>query len=203
MDAITTIETRRSVKKFDPEHIMTEEEINKLMSLAMLSPTAFNIQHWRFVLVCDKELRKDIRAAAWDQAQVTEASLLIAICGDTCAWAKDTVRYWRNAPSAVQDFIVPAISQYYGDDPAAAHDEVIRSCGIAAQTIMLAARAMGYDSCPMIGFDFAKVGSLINLPEDHLTTMFVTVGKSLEAARPRGGQLAMEEVVFKDRFPES
>ncbi len=38
----------------------------------------------------------------------------------------------------------------------------IRSSGIVAQTLMLAAKSMGYDSCPMDGFDFEKVGEQFN-----------------------------------------
>ena len=47
-------------------------------------------------------------------------------------------------------------------------DEALRSCGMAAQTIMLAAKALGYDTCPMAGFDPEAVGRLINLPPDHV-----------------------------------
>jgi len=79
-------------------------------------------------------------------------------------------------------------------------DEAIRSSGIAAQTIMLAAKAMGYDSCPMIGFEPDKVAKLINLPADHLIVMLIVVGKPAKPARPRAGQLPLEEVVIHDRF---
>jgi nitroreductase len=65
---------------------------------------------------------------------------------------------------------------------------------------MLAAKALGYDSCPMIGFDPARVATLINLPEDHVIGLMVTVGKAATEARPRSGQLALEEVVVTDRF---
>ena len=85
---------RRSVKTYDPQHKMTAEEIAKLMSLAMLSPTAFNIQNWRFVVVTDTALRKQIRAASWDQPQVTDASLLIVLTADLKSWAKQPERYW-------------------------------------------------------------------------------------------------------------
>ncbi|HSJ80321.1 MAG TPA: nitroreductase family protein, partial [Thiobacillus sp.] len=47
MDVRTAIETRRAIKQFDPGHVMTEQEIDTLMALAVLSPTAFNLQHWR------------------------------------------------------------------------------------------------------------------------------------------------------------
>jgi nitroreductase len=200
METFSAIETRRSIKHYDPEHRMTKDEIDKLMSLAMLSPTAFNIQHWRFVLAQEAELRKKIRAAAWDQAQVTDASLLVILCADIKAWEKQPARYWENAPKEVQDFVLPAIDQFYRGREQVQRDETMRSCGIAAQTLMLAAKSMGYDSCPMDGFDFDAVGKLINLPEDHLITMFVAIGKAVTEARPRGGQLQMEEVVITNHF---
>ena len=97
MELKSTIESRRSVKHFDPNHKMTDDEIQNLLSMAILAPTAFNIQHWRFVTVMDENVRQEIRKAAWDQAQVTDASLLIVLCADVKAWEKDTRRYWKNA----------------------------------------------------------------------------------------------------------
>ena len=200
MNVTTAIETRRSIKAYDPAHKLSEAEVTKLMSLAMLSPTAFNIQHWRFVLVEDAALRAQIQAVSWNQAQVTEASLLIVLVADVQSWAKQPERYWKNAPKPVQDFLVPAITQYYTGNPQAQRDEAMRSCGMAAMNIMLAAKEMGYDTCPMDGFDFDAVSKLLNLPADHIPTMFVTVGKGIKDAWPRGGQLAMDEVVIKNKF---
>ncbi len=200
MDTQLAIATRRSVKQFDPHHRLTQQEIDSLMAFALLSPTAFNIQHWRFVLVRDADLRQQIRAAAWDQAQVTDASLLVIVCADLNAWQKQPERYWQNAPQAVRDFLLPAIHDYYFDKTQVQRDEAMRSCGIAAQTLMLSAKAIGYDSCPMDGFDFAQVGKLIRLPEDHVISLFVAIGKALQPAQPRGGQLPMNEVVIHDRF---
>lgn len=200
MNVSTAIEQRRAVKAFDPDHRLSETEIDRLMSLARLSPTAFNIQNWRFVLVRDPELRKQVRAAAWDQAQVTDASLLVVLTADLKAWEKEPARYWKNAPQPVQDFVVPAIGQYYQGRDQVQRDEAMRSCGIAAMTLMLAAKEMGYDSCPMDGFDFDAVGKLIKLPADHVISMFVAIGKNIREPWPRGGQLAAHEVIVQDRF---
>ena len=200
MNTLTTIEARRAVKHYDSSYRISDTEVRNLMSLALLAPTAFNIQNWRFVVVKDPELRKKIRAVAWDQAQVEEASLLIIMCADLKSWEKEPGRYWKNAPKEVQDFVLPAIDQYYRGKEQVQRDEAMRSCGIAAQTIMLAAKAMGYDSCPMDGFDFEAVGELINLPDDHVIAMFVAVGKALHGARERAGQLPMQEVVFNNHF---
>jgi nitroreductase len=200
MNVPTAIQNRRSVKHFDPDHKMTKKELEKLLSLGLLSPTAFNLQNWRFVVVQDPKLREEIRKVSWDQTQVTEASLLIILCADLKAWEKEPIRYWHSAPERVQEFIVPAIQQYYDGLDQVQRDEAMRSCGIAAQTLMLTAKSMGYDSCPMDGFDFEAVGELINLPDDHAICMFVAIGKASKEAPPAGDKLPMQEVVITDRF---
>ncbi len=200
MKAVDAIRSRRAVKHFDADHEMTEEEVNELLSLAVLSPTAFNIQNWRFVVVTDPALRKQIREVAWDQAQVTDTSLFIVLCADLKSWEKQPGRYWVNAPQEVQEFMIPAIDDYYRGKDQVQRDEAMRSCGIAAQTLMLAAKSMGYDSCPMDGFDYEKVGELIHLPDDHVIAMFVAIGKGTKEAWPRPGQLELDEVVIKNSF---
>lgn len=200
MDVRAAIETRRAIKQFDANHTMTDREIEELMSLTLLSPTAFNIQHWRFVLVRNPELREAIRAVSWMQPQITDASLLVIICADLQAWEKEPNRYWKNAPDDTREGIVTAIGEYYAGRLQVQRDEAMRSCGIAAQTLMLATKAMGYDSCPMDLSDFDEVAKLIRLPEGHAIAMFVAIGKGVREPWPRGGQLPREEVVLVDHF---
>lgn len=200
MQTFEAITSRRAVKQFDPEHVLTADEERELLSLAVLSPTAFNIQNWRFVVVKDKALREQIRAAAWDQAQVTDSSLLVIMCADLKAWGKEPERYWANTDQGTRDILLPAIDNYYRGKEQTQRDEAMRSCGMAAQTLMLTAKSMGYDSCPMDGFDFGAVGKLIKLPEDHVISMFVAIGKATKEAHPRGGQLPLTDVVITDTF---
>lgn len=200
MNIFDAIRNRRAVKKFDPQHVMSEEEIHQLLSLALESPTAFNIQNWRFILVRDPETRKQVRAAAWNQEQVTDASLLIIICADLSSWKNSPERYWANATQTARDFILPAIHDYYNGKPEVIRDEAMRSCGLAGQTIMLAAKGMGLDSCPMDGFDFDAVGKIIQLPKDHLISFMIAVGKKIQDPHPKPGQLPYDEVVKIDRF---
>ena len=200
MDLFDAIAQHRAVKHDNPSHSMTEEEIQTLLGHAILSPTSFNIQNWRFVVVTDPEIRQQLRAAAWDQAQVTDASIMIVLCGDLKSWQKDPARYWRNAPEEVRNQLVPMIGNFYEGKESLQRDEAMRSCGIAGQTIMLAAKAMGYDSCPMIGFDPVRFAEILNLPEDCVIGFMIVVGKALQPARPRGGQLDLSEVMVRDRF---
>jgi len=173
----------------------------KLLEAAIQSPTSFNIQHWRFVVVKDPGLRKQIRAAGYDQAQITDASLLIVMTADVSAWKKDPQRYWRNAPKDVADLLVGWMGPFHEGREWLQRDEAQRSIGMAMQTIMLAAKGMGYDSCPMIGFELDKVAELIRLPKDHVIGPMIAVGRRSKDVWPKPGQLPLQDVVVTDRFP--
>ncbi len=201
LDILAAIDGRRSIKHFDPARLMPEADIAALMRLAGLTPTSFNIQNYRFVLVRDPELRRQIRAAAWDQAQVTDASLLVVLCADLEAHSTHPERYWSHAPQPVQDFLVPALKAFYAGNPALVRDEGMRSTGLAGMALMLAARGLGYESCPMVGFDPEAVASLIRLPRSHAISFMVAIGKSLGEPWPRGDRLDAAETVITDRFP--
>lgn len=200
MNTFDAIRERRAIKHFDPAHQFTQPEFDQLINLAMLSPSSFNIQHWRLVNVTDKALRTKLREAAFDQAQVTDGSLLFVIAVDLKAWDKDPARYWVNAPKAAQDILVPWINPFYSGNEQLQRDEAMRSAGIIMQTMMLSAKAMGYDSCPMVGFDFNKVSELINLPSDHALAAMLVVGKATQAAWPKPGFIGKSEMVIENHF---
>jgi nitroreductase len=201
LDTFDAIKTRRAIKKFDKNYKMSSEEIKSLMELAVLAPTSYNQQNWRFVTITDQEIKERISKAARNQAQPSDGSLVIVLCGNTNAWQENPERYWRNATKEREELVTNALRKKYGDNPQNRRDEAMKSCGFAAQTIMLAAKQMGLDSCPMGGFEPEELAQIINLPNDHIIVMMVIVGKALEPSGPRGGQLALEEVVFENKFP--
>ena len=200
MDAIEAIRKRRAIKHFDPNHRLTSEEIKLLLDVAAQAPSSFNIQHWRIVNVIDPALRAQLRDAAFDQAQVTDASLLFVICADIKAWEKDPQRYWVNAPKDAQDILVPWIHPFYNGKEQLQRDEAMRSVGLILQTLMIGSQAMGYDSCPMIGFDIEKVGQLVNLPKDYAVGAMLVIGKGIKPAWPKPGFIPISEMVVENHF---
>ncbi|AGB82484.1 nitroreductase [Serratia sp. FGI94] len=201
MNTLDAIAQRRATKQFDSQHAMTLDEKKALLNIALQNaPSAFNLQHWRPLLVEDAAQRAAIRELAWDQAQVTDASMLVLLCGDLSSWESQVKSIWGEAAEPVQQFMYPAIDQYYRDKPQVQRDEIMRSSGIFAQTLMLAAKAQGYDSCPMDGFDFEAVGKVVNKPDHYQIALMVAIGKGISQPYPRIGKLPLEQIVSVDRY---
>ena len=202
MDAMDAIYGRRAVKHFDAGYRISDADVEKLLEATIQAPTSFNIQHWRFVILRDSELRKQIRAVGNDQAQITDASLLVLMTGDVLAWKKSPERYWRNAPPEVAELLVNWMGPFHEGNDQLQRDEAQRSIGMAMQTLMIAAKSMGYESCPMIGFDLEAVAKLVRLPADHCIGPLVAIGKGVKDPWPKPGQLSLSEVTVDNRFPE-
>ena len=201
MNTTEAVYKRRAVKHFDATHTFTEDEERKLLEATIQAPTSFNIQHWRFIIFRDTELRARIRKEFGnDQAQMTDASLLILFTADVKAWQKKPERYWVNAPKEVSDLLVNWMGPFHEGREWLQRDEAQRSIGMALQTLMLVAEDMGYQSCPMIGFDIEKVAEIVNLPEDYIMGPMVAIGKGIKETWPKPGQLSLDEIVFENTF---
>ncbi len=200
MELFDAIYQRRAIKAFDPEHIISPDDEKKLFEAAIQAPTSFNIQHWRFVVVRDKALRAEMRKLGNDQTQITDSSLLVIMTADMKAWQKDPSRYWVQAPKEVADLLVGWMGPFHDGRDWLQRDEAQRSIGMAMQTLMLAAKGIGMDSCPMIGFDIEAVAKLINLPADHVMGPMVAIGKGTKAPWPKPGQLSLDEVLVNNTF---
>ena len=199
MDLLDAIRTRRSVKHYDPEHKISDEEIRHLFEYVALTPSSFNMQNWHFVAVRDQDTQDKLCAASWNQAQVKDASLTVILCGSMDAYKK-VDRFLRLAPDDIKGLFTKMIPGFYEGNDRLLRDEACRSIGLAGMNMMLMAKEMGYDSCPLIGFDPKQVSEICSLPENQVPLMMVTIGKGLEPARPRMGLLNLEEIVSFDTF---
>lgn len=201
MDIFEAIYNRRAVKHFDKEYKLSKEEELKLLEATIQAPTSFNIQHWRFVILRDTNLRSRIREEFGnDQSQITDASLLILFTADLKAWEKNPERYWVNAPKEVAELLVGWMGPFHEGREWLQRDEAQRSIGIAMQTLMLAAQGLGYQSCPMIGFDSEKVADLVNLPDGYVMGPMVGIGRGIKEPWAKPGQLPIEDLVVENSF---
>lgn len=204
MDILEAVKTRRAIKSFDKKASMSDEDKQKFMDLARLAPSAYNLQHCRFVVVDDNNMKLKMQDIAHGQSQIADAPLVIVMCADLKVWYEDNIAAcWPEASQAMKESFFPMIRADYCDNLQMERDEAMRSIGIAAGQMMITARAMGYDTCPMVGFDFDKMAELISLPEDHIIGMVLAVGKRGREPRSKQYRLPQEAVIIKNQFERS
>jgi len=200
MEFKEVINTRRSLRDFDNSVEINDTDLNYIIDAARKTPTSFNIQNWRFVAIRDRGIKEKIKRAAWDQAQVGINSVLIAVCADLNAWNDHTERYWAANGEETAKHMAGMTQGFYKDRPEVQRDEAMRSVGMSATAIMLAATDLGYQCSPMIGFDPAATATAINAPENIVVGMLIAIGKSASQPYPKT-ELPRENVLIYDFFP--
>ena len=191
---------RRTLKDFDQNHQIDDNELNIIIDAARSTPTSFNIQNWRFVAIRDRGLKEKIKRISWDQPQVAVNSVLIAICADLKAWNDSPQRYWANSTKETAEYMASITQTFYNNNAQLQRDEAMRSVGMSATAIMFAATDLGYACSPMIGFDHDSLAGIINLPENHVIGMLIAIGKSTSEPAPKT-LLARTETLIYDFFP--
>lgn len=81
MDLAEAIKKRRSIRYFKNEEI-PEEKITKMLEAACLAPTAGNVQTWKFIVVKDPEVKKDLAVSALNQLWMSKAAVILVVCAD-------------------------------------------------------------------------------------------------------------------------
>ena len=184
MEFSEVVQGRRAVKKYDPAHRITDDELQAIFSRVALAPSSFNLQHTRFVVVRDPKRKGALRRAAFGQEQVESASAAVVVVGKLTAH-EDAAKIYSDAPESVRTSMLPMIRNFYEGKPAMQRDEAVRSAGLSAMTLMLAAYDLGYASGPLIGFDPDEVAKIAGLVDPYVPLMLVVIGKQVGDMRPR------------------
>lgn len=197
---ITAIEERRTTVLFDPGREIDEVEIRDLVRLATRAPTSFNLQNWRFIAVRSLEAKARLRAVAWDQAKITEASVTFIICGrmpdehtlpDRLAPAVEA----GIMPAQVIDGWVAGAGSLHSGQPWRQRDEAVRTATFGAMTLILAAHAKGLGAGPMIGFDPEAVAREFGLASDEIPVLLLAVGYGTPDNWPQKPRRPLNEVL--------
>ncbi len=190
---------RRSVKSFNPDRSITDDELHQLFTIVTLSPSSFNLQHWRFVVIRDAKIKAELRKASWNQEQVEKASAVVTVAGKLNAY-DDAEKIFSDAPDNVREQMVKMTHGFYADKPQIQRDEAIRSGSLAAMSLMYAATDMGLASGPLIGFDPVQISQILSLPESLIPVVMIVLGEQVGDMRPRSQRLSLSEVVKLESF---
>ncbi|MFC4099649.1 nitroreductase family protein [Paenibacillus xanthanilyticus] len=204
------VKERRSASKFQPGIAISDEELNAMFGLAKYAPSAFNLQHARYVVVRDEALKNGpVYEAAGKQHKVRLASAAILVLGDLEAY-KDAARINEGLlnlgviSKQEYDRTVESVTSFYEErGPGFMRDEGIRNASLSAMQFMLIAKDKGWDTCPMIGFDPDRMREALGIPERYVPALLITIGKEDESGqRPRGYRKPVAEFVSIDGFAQ-
>ena len=190
---------RRTERSFDAGIDISDVDVKAILQLASYSPSAFNLQHWRFVVTRDESVKSDLFAYCYFQKQIIECSAVITVCGNLSAYLEAQLIY-EDQPSEVKNKFIPMINTIYSSDPELQRDEVMRSGGLVSMSIMYAAKNEGWSTGPMIGFDPKKVSLRLNLEENIIPVMMLTIGKPKTARGTRPCRYRVEELLHYETY---
>jgi nitroreductase len=177
-------QARHSVRHYTPGLSIDDDALTAIFADVALSPSSFNLQHWQFVVVREPARKRELRGMAFGQQQVEDCAAAIVVCGRLDAHA-DAPRIYEDAPAPMREKFVPMIAAVYERQPALQREEAVRSGALAAMSLMYAAKARGWDTGPMIGFDAAKVSTFLGLDAQTVPVMLVVLGKALNGEQPQ------------------
>lgn len=202
--AIDVIKARGTVRKYLPGVEIPEAELNEILELAAKAPSSWNLQHWRYLVITSQEMKQRILPIAYNQIQVVESSATVVILGDLEAYRAAYDVYGEalkegQIPQNVYDTMISQVEGAYKDNAQFARDEAILNASLSAMQLMLAAKAKGYDTCPMGGFDRQALVKELNIPDRYIPVMMITIGKAAAPARPTA-RFALDKLVIKETF---
>jgi nitroreductase len=184
------IRERRSVRHYDAEAKISREDLNELLQQASLAPSAANLQPWRFLVIDSPKLKQKLYPIAFNQQQVIEASAVVAVLGDLECVALAGKIYGQAVDAGFMSeetakSFVERYTDMYANMPLEEISRIVLAdCGMAAMQFMLAARAKGYDTVPMGGYDKMKFVETFTIPDRYVSVMLIAVGKAAKPGHP-------------------
>ncbi len=199
-ETLKLIKERISTNHFDTTRGLSVDEIHELVAYAGQAPSSYNLQHWRFVAVTEPEAKARLKALAYNQQKVEDASVTFIVLGDLRGYermpeiARASVEAGLIDDKRAESWISTSRKIYAGNERFS-RDEAIRGASLAAMTLMIAAQAKGLSSGPMIGFDPEGVKREFGIAERYLPVMLLTVGYPAPGNMSRKPRLDVDQIL--------
>ena len=168
MDIYEAIALRKSVREFIDKDI-PEEVLARLLEGARLAASASNRQEWRYIVVRKPETRKELGLAAFGQAHVRQAPVILACCAET------------------DEHVMPCGQKSYPIDVA-----------IATTHITLCAAAEGLGTCWIGAFSEDQVKEILNIPSQIRVVVLMPVGYPRDPSQAVKTRLPMETIIKRE-----
>ncbi|WP_217595087.1 nitroreductase family protein [Cohnella sp. GbtcB17] len=200
-DYASVVRERHSVRHYDPNAIISEAELKEILAEASLAPSSSNTQSWRFFVFHDKELQKKLLPIANNQQQIVDSSAVIAVLADREGFKRlgqindIAVEKGVMTREFADQYTERAIGIYSSLSTEKQTQIALVDGGLVSMQIMLSAKARGYDTVPMGGFDAVRLVAEFGIPETLVPVMIIAVGKGTAPGRATA-RLPLDEITF-------
>ena len=191
--------SRYATKKFDGRKL-PEAKVNELLELVRFAPSALNLQPWKIKVVADQKTKELLKPAAFNQEQITTCSHLLVFCADpdydSLIKRLGTLLKKSGVPAETQKMITDMAAGFAG--PMSPEQKLAWSQAqvyLALGNALNGAKALGFDSCPMGGFNPAEFSRILKIPAPLVPTMLCPIGFAADKPMPKV-RFPKEDIVF-------
>lgn len=202
METIQAIRERRSINFFQPGREIPKDTLLELLNIANLSPSSFNLQPWKVMVVKDPERKKTLRKCAFNQPKVEEASVVLILIADPRGVEENLERVldsWQQLgyikPEARDPSREMAKNLYGTEESLKRKIFAVKNTALFAMNLMIAAKGLGLETHPMDGFDEELIKKEFAIPTDKIIPMLIAVGYLKEGVKllPRAFRRPIDE----------
>ncbi len=202
------IQQRRATKEFLTDKSISKENLLEILKLGSLAPSGFNLQPWRFIVVQEAESKEKLFSCAFEQEQIKQASVVLICCGNrnifTPEYIESVLKLGLDIGSMKEkhaQFLRQTILTFHKFHPSFESIEawINRQVMIAVTQMMLVAKSLGIDSCPMEGFVSNGVKENFNIPENFDVCCLLALGYAVEQ-RQFGGRFDLEKLCSQENY---
>ncbi|MBU8788117.1 MULTISPECIES: nitroreductase family protein [Bacillus] len=187
-DFMKIMKGRRSIRNYDPTVKISKEEMTDILEEATTAPSSVNAQPWRFLIIDSPEGKEKLAPLAkFNQTQVNTSSAVIAVFADmnNADYLEDIYSKAVELgymPQEVKDRQMKALMAHFEQLPAQVNRETILiDAGLVSMQLMLTARAHGYDTNPIGGYEKEKIAETFGLDKErYVPVMLLSIGKAAD-----------------------
>ena len=198
---------RRSILRFSRDDV-PDELIKQMLEAARLAPSASNRQPWRFLVIRDKEIKKELRRICLEQRFVEEAPVVIACFADLEAYSKEARK--KSHQELIDSGVTATLSGRFADPkyrgrqdslPTPPRQELltpmIANTFIAIEHLVLMATALGLGTCWVGAFDASALNRLFGLSDNLIPAAVIPVGYAAGEIPPQRPRRSLQEILLK------
>ncbi|TCI23502.1 nitroreductase family protein [Exiguobacterium sp. SL-9] len=179
---------RKSIRVYDENVKISQLEMLQMIEEATTAPSSVNMQPWRFVVVESPEAKETLKPLIrFNVRQNDTSAAMVLIFGDMECYELGEDIYDQavaegKMPQEVRDQQLAAILPYYQNLSTQEMNDIVKiDSSLAAMQFMLVARAHGYDTNPIGGFEKDQLAEAFGLDKDrYVPVMILSVGKAAE-----------------------